>query len=83
MAKGHKKALARDDGLCRICKSHHVAIHHIVFRSHCGNDDERNLICLCPKHHDMAHADEKVWREKLLDMQKEIYGQIDIEELKK
>ncbi|MCK5261349.1 MAG: HNH endonuclease [Thermoplasmatales archaeon] len=41
---------------CAICrKSSDIRIHHIVFKSEGGKDEEENLIVLCGKHHDLAH----------------------------
>jgi len=77
-----KIAYKRDNGQCRVCHSRAVDIHHIVYRSHGGNDDERNLICLCRSCHEKAHSDEKTWRDRLLSMQSIIYGEIKKNDLK-
>jgi 5-methylcytosine-specific restriction endonuclease McrA len=43
-----------------ICESCNMAwavdIHHIIFRSHQGTDEESNLIALCRDCHNLAHS---------------------------
>ena len=52
--------LARDSYICQCCKGKHkdskLEIHHIVFRSNGGSDDEKNLITLCHTCHKALHA---------------------------
>ena len=81
--KQQEKVFTRDNGLCRVCgkKAHHT--HHIIYRSHQGNDSEQNLISLCSRCHRNAHHSEKEWRDKLIGMQEELYGTINVRELKK
>ena len=45
--------LERDRYSCQFpgCSNRRVEIHHIQFRSHGGDDDPANLLCLCPQHH--------------------------------
>lgn len=70
--KWHKKLLAekqwveakkivrkRDGGKCRACKKPGNHVHHIVYRSHGGKDDPRNLVLVCEACHSLIHA--KVW----------------------
>ena len=49
--------LHRDNYTCQCCGKKHVRleVHHIIFRSMGGTDDERNLITLCEKCHKMVH----------------------------
>lgn len=49
--------LHRDNYTCQCCGKKHVRleVHHIVFRSMGGTDDERNLITLCEKCHKAIH----------------------------
>lgn len=51
--------LERDNYLCQAChgKSNdtRLNVHHIVYRSNKGSDDQRNLITLCKKCHDKLH----------------------------
>ena len=48
----------RDNYTCRCCGKRHtrLEVHHIVFRSQGGTDDEKNLITLCKECHDAIHA---------------------------
>ena len=49
--------LHRDNYTCQCCGKKHVRleVHHIIFRSMGGADDERNLITLCEKCHKLIH----------------------------
>ena len=50
--------LHRDNYTCQCCgkKNCRLEVHHIVFRSNGGTDDERNLITLCEDCHKRVHA---------------------------
>lgn len=50
------------DGGCIVCKKKNVQHHHVIPRSLGRWDDARNMVCLCPKHHDMYGKGRK-WRE--------------------
>ena len=49
--------LHRDNYTCQCCGKKYVRleVHHIIFRSKGGTDDERNLITLCEKCHKAVH----------------------------
>lgn len=49
--------LHRDNYTCQCCGKKHtrLEVHHIIFRSLGGTDDERNLITLCEKCHKAIH----------------------------
>ena len=49
--------LHRDNYTCQCCGKKHVKleVHHIIFRSMGGTDDEKNLITLCEKCHKLVH----------------------------
>lgn len=49
--------LHRDNYTCQCCGKKHVRleVHHIIFRSLGGSDDEKNLITLCEKCHKTVH----------------------------
>lgn len=49
--------LHRDNYTCQCCGKKHVRleVHHIIFRSLGGTNDERNLITLCEKCHKAVH----------------------------
>jgi hypothetical protein len=40
---------------CNVCGSYPIEAHHIVFRSHFGSGNWRNLVPLCNKHHRLVH----------------------------
>lgn len=52
--------LNRDNYICQYCKGKHrdsrLEVHHIVFRSQCGSDEESNLITLCHTCHKGLHS---------------------------
>jgi RRXRR protein/HNH endonuclease len=52
--------LTRDDYTCQRCKGksrdQRLEVHHIVFRSQQGSDEEANLLTLCKTCHDALHA---------------------------
>ena len=51
--------LHRDNYTCQCCgkKNCRLEVHHIIFRSNGGTDDEENLITLCEDCHKGVHAD--------------------------
>jgi len=65
--------LWRDGYKCHHCKGKsgdsRLHVHHIVFRTNGGSDNERNLITLCKTCHDELHAG--VWELKLRGKRKE------------
>ncbi len=54
--------LTRDEYTCQSCKGkskdRRLEVHHIVFRSELGSDEESNLITLCKTCHDALHRGE-------------------------
>ncbi len=46
--------------LCENCGKVAVDIHHLIFRSQGGKNNIENLMALCRKCHQMAHADRKM-----------------------
>lgn len=50
--------LHRDKYTCQICGAKHtrLEVHHIIYRSQGGTDDEHNLITLCADCHAAIHA---------------------------
>ena len=54
------KVLFRDDYTCQCCKGKRkdskLEVHHIIYRSKGGSDDEKNLITLCHSCHKDLHA---------------------------
>ena len=54
----HREAiLNRDNYTCQICgkKNTRLEVHHVIFRSQGGTDDENNLITLCEDCHSAIH----------------------------
>lgn len=51
--------LDRDNYICQYCKNksknNRLEVHHIIFRSQGGSDDESNLLTLCKSCHDSLH----------------------------
>lgn len=60
--------LTRDSYSCQQCqgksKDRRLEVHHIVFRSHNGSDEESNLITLCKTCHTALHAGEVTLKRK-------------------
>lgn len=53
-----KAVLERDHWKCRSCGSrNNLCVHHIVFRSQQGPDEEWNLITVCSRCHSGIHVD--------------------------
>ena len=52
--------LNRDNYTCQYCKGKHkdgkLEVHHIIYRSNCGSNDENNLITLCHTCHRLLHS---------------------------
>lgn len=52
-----ERVMERDQWKCRVCKRRqNLVCHHIVYRSHGGDDIEFNLITLCGNCHDGIHT---------------------------
>jgi len=67
--------IASEQPYCQLCGSTEwLEIHHIVYRSENGSNDERNLIRLCKKCHMMVHGNKKKWQPTLIAMQCTRYG---------
>ena len=59
---------ARDGYKCVLCKGKskdkHLHVHHVVFRSEDGSDEESNLVTLCKTCHDKLHHGEIEYKAK-------------------
>jgi 5-methylcytosine-specific restriction endonuclease McrA len=54
-----EQVLRRDGWRCQFCGSMtNLEVHHQIFRSHSGPDQENNLITLCNGCHSAEHAGE-------------------------
>lgn len=77
------KKIADEQPYCQLCGSTNwLEIHHIVYRSENGSNDERNLIRLCKQCHMMVHSNKKRWQPFLINMQCNKYGEFRKEDLK-
>ena len=58
--------LNRDNYTCQCCgkKATRLEVHHIIYRSNGGTDDENNLITLCEECHGKVHKNELVINKK-------------------
>lgn len=45
----------RRDPSCRACGERGTDAHHVIFRSHGGDDVEENIVCLCNVCHRLLH----------------------------
>jgi 5-methylcytosine-specific restriction endonuclease McrA len=54
--QAHAFVRRRDGGKCRVCGKPGSQAHHIVYRSHGGKDEPRNLIWTCLNCHRLIHA---------------------------
>lgn len=62
---------------CQLCGSTNwLEIHHIVYRSENGSNDEKNLIRLCKYHHMEVHSNKTKWQPFLIEHQCKKYGKI-------
>ena len=61
-ANAKEMVLNRDSYTCQYCKGKHkdsrLEVHHIIYRSNYGSDDESNLITLCQTCHKKLHNGE-------------------------
>lgn len=74
--------VANEQKWCRLCgRTNDLQIHHIIYRSQLGNNDERNLIRLCADCHRRVHSNKKVWQKRLLEYQFKKYGVFRIEDI--
>ena len=52
----HQQILRRDGWRCQLCGSmQKLEVHHVMFRSHGGDDSDENLTTLCVACHVLAH----------------------------
>ena len=62
---------ARDNYTCQICKAKNtkLEVHHIIFRTNGGTDDEDNLVTLCSDCHSKIHDGKLTYDKKPKKMQ--------------
>ena len=53
-----KAVRLRDQSRCRFpdCRKSSVHAHHLIYRSHGGGWQTRNILSLCVTHHQLVHA---------------------------
>lgn len=58
------------DGLCAICKSNQIHMHHIRYGGLYGGRKTYmgNVIPLCKKHHDLVHTDKNKYMPILIEI---------------
>jgi 5-methylcytosine-specific restriction endonuclease McrA len=54
--QAHEFVRRRDKGRCRVCGGYGTQAHHVVYRSHGGRDEPRNLVWCCASCHRLIHA---------------------------
>ena len=60
-----ERVLRRDSWRCQFCGSMtNLEVHHQIFRSHSGPDQDNNLITLCNGCHSLAHGQNKSARSR-------------------
>lgn len=56
------------NGLCAICRSNQIHLHHIRYGA-CGRKTYiGNVIPLCKTHHDLVHTNKKKYQPVLIDI---------------
>lgn len=74
--------IVEEQPYCQLCgRTYYLEIHHIIYRSQLGNNNEKNLIRLCSQCHRRVHSNKKVWQKKLLEFQHNKYGEFSRNEL--
>lgn len=59
-AKEYEKAYEFYSGVCVMCGSPNIEMHHVKYRSQGGRGTWRNLMPLCKHHHEMAHSESAI-----------------------
>lgn len=72
--KDYKRMIEEFGEYCLMCGYTPIAAHHLVFRSHMGTGNWRNLAPLCEKCHTRAHK-QKEFADLLRDMRAERFGE--------
>ena len=69
----YDKVYERDNGLCRLCGSNNIQLHHILYRSERKDliNEPSNCIMLCVKCHRLVHSNKKKWQSYLINLIKE------------
>jgi 5-methylcytosine-specific restriction endonuclease McrA len=70
----YKRMMEEFGEYCHLCGYTPVEAHHIVFRSHMGSGNWRNLVPLCHRCHGFAHK-YKTFAEQLREERTELFGE--------
>lgn len=71
--ENYKRMIEEFGDYCLMCGYTPIEAHHIVFRSHFGSGNWRNLAPLCKQCHEQAHKD-KNFAELIREMRAERFG---------
>jgi hypothetical protein len=71
---GYKRMIEEFGEYCHLCGHNPVEAHHLVFRSHFGSGNWRNLCPLCHRCHRMAHQ-LKTFADQLREERAERFGE--------
>ncbi|POD46305.1 HNH endonuclease [Pseudomonas syringae pv. syringae] len=72
-AVDYKRMIEEFGEYCMMCGFSPIEAHHIVFRSHFGSGNWRNLAPLCKSCHERAHKS-KEFADEIKDMRAERFG---------
>ena len=66
----YQKTIELYNGLCAICGSNQIHLHHIRYGNLRGGRKTYlgNVIPLCERHHRLVHTNKKVYMPMLIDM---------------
>jgi len=73
----------RDSSCCVLCGRQAKEIHHVMLKSHSGNNTSYNLVCVCRVCHSRIHSNNKKWFPILFNMLKKHYPNLTKEMMKK
>ncbi len=71
------------DKCCVLCGGKQEQIHHVMLKSHSGNNTSKNLVCVCNRCHLKIHANEKKYFTILFNILQHDYKDLKIEDMKK
>ena len=71
------------DKCCVLCGGKQEQIHHVMLKSHSGNNTAKNLVCVCNRCHRKIHANEKKYFITLFNILQHYYHDLTKEDMKK
>ena len=78
------KEIVEREKWCRLCGgTYSLHIHHIIYRSQGGLTKKENIIRLCERCHRLVHSNKTYWQPRLIDMQHKLFGDFNVEDLKR